>query len=208
MTHGDRYPRLVGVRVGLVVAATMMSSVAGAQQLLDRVVARVGNHAITQSEVQAAIGFGLTRTDDQAAALDQLIDRYVALTELDRSGRLEPDVAAVDDALARMKSSAGGRLPAVMQTTGADESRLRQMARDSVRLQAYIDERFPLVAASEPDAQQYYKAHPDEFRRAGTVVPYAEAAADARAAVANDRRLYAHQSVDHQPARPDRGHTG
>lgn len=188
MVHDDRSLGLYGVRVAVLIAAMTMAGVSDAQQLLDRVVARVGNHAITQSEVQAAIGFGLVPTTDTAAALDQLIDRYVALSEIDRSGRVEPDIAAVDDAMARMKAAAGGRLPAVMQTTGADEARLRQLARDSVRLQVYIDERFPVVAANEADAQQYYKARPDEFRRGGALPPYAEVAAEARTAVASERR--------------------
>lgn len=159
-----------------------------AQQLLDRVVARVGTRAITQTDVQAAIGFGLVTDGGKPAALDQLIDRYLALAEIERSGRMEPDPGRVEDALARMKSIAGGRLPAIMQATGADEPRLREMARDTVLIESYLSERFPLVPANDADGLQYYKTNPDQFRQGGVVIPYAEASADARAAVSSERR--------------------
>jgi hypothetical protein len=167
----------------------LVSTSAFAQRVtLDRVVARVGTRAILQTDVQAAIGFGLVPESAKGQALDLLIDRYLALAEIDRSGRLEPDPGRVEEALAKMKSAAGGRLPAIMQSTGADESRLREMARETVLIETYLAERFPLVPANDIDGLQYYKSNPDQFRRNGTLIPYEEAAADARAAVAAERR--------------------
>jgi hypothetical protein len=176
------------LRTVTILILVVSTSVFAQRVALDRVVARVGTRAILQTDVQAAIGFGIVPESAKGQALDLLIDRYLALAEIDRSGRLEPDLGRVEEALAKMKSAAGGRLPAIMQSTGADESRLREMARETVLIETYLSERFPLVPANDIDGLQYYKSNPDQFRRNGTLIPYDEAAADARAAVAAERR--------------------
>src|SRR2546421_616354 len=59
-----------------------------AQQLLDRVFARVDGYPITLTDVQAAIGLGVIQvpqgSDPIAAGTQQMIDRQLELTEVQR----------------------------------------------------------------------------------------------------------------------------
>jgi hypothetical protein len=76
-----------------------VASPAAAQQLLDRVVARVDGYAITLTDVNAALALGVVEApagaDPQAAAVQRLIDRQLLLTEVARFAPPEPDPAAV-----------------------------------------------------------------------------------------------------------------
>src|SRR6187401_2766252 len=71
------------------------ASAASAQQLLDRVVARVSGNALTLTELQSARGFGIINAPTEAAALPQLIDRQLLLIEVGRFPPPEPTEAAV-----------------------------------------------------------------------------------------------------------------
>jgi hypothetical protein len=162
------------------------------QQPLDRVVARVNGNALTQSDVNAAIALGIINdasAGDATAAVDQLIRRQLVLAEVARFAPPEPDPALVDGEVATMKTRAGARLPQVMQSTGIDEIRIRDMARDTLRIEAYLNQRFgTTVQVSDEEVRQYYRAHPAEFVRNGSPVPFEEAEPDARQRAAAARR--------------------
>ena len=120
------------VFAGFVVSST-------AQQLLDSVVARVGSSAITQTDVDAAVAFGIVERND---AVKQIVDRRLILAEVARFPPPEPPEAAVVELVARMRAAAGADAAAVMKRTGADDKRLTELARDSLRIQSYIRQRF------------------------------------------------------------------
>jgi hypothetical protein len=132
------------------VVCALWPAFASGQQLLDRVVARVNNVPITLSDVNAAIGLGIVGTpstgDAVAAARVQLIDRQLMLAEVARFAPPEPDARAVDTEAARLRAHAGDRLPALMRDTGVDDQRLRDLARDTLRIRAYLDQRFGAVS--------------------------------------------------------------
>lgn len=175
----------------LLVCLLAWFAVAGiaAQRLVDRVLARVGDDAITHTDVIAATGFGvLDMEPDAAAPLQQLIDRRLVLLEILRRPPPPPDPAAVDVELARLRAQAGDRLSALMAETGVDEDRLRGMARDSLQISIYLMDRFPLVPASDADAERYYEANPEEFARNGVIPPFTEVDEAARRAAALQRR--------------------
>jgi hypothetical protein len=152
------------------------SSAASAQQLLDRIVARVGNNAITMSDLQAARGLGLVDGPTDAAALQQMIDRQLLLIEVARFPPQDPPAVAIATEVARERAAAGNRLAAIMDATGTDEARLRDFARDTLRIASYIDQRFgSSIQVTDDEAEEYYGTHPDEFRRNGVVIPYEEA---------------------------------
>jgi hypothetical protein len=167
--------------------AVFWVAVASADQLLDRVVARVGDDAITQTDVRAAIGFGIVdpgaAPDPERAALAQLIDRRLELAEIPRA-QPEPDDTSVEAELARMKQHAGPKASVLMATTGVDDERLRDLSRDTLRLQTYLENRFPNVPVSDAEAEKYFRAHPDAFGPRS----FEQAAADARVAAAAERR--------------------
>jgi hypothetical protein len=179
----------------VLVATALMewtSALAG-QQLLDRVVARVNNYAITLSDVNAALAVGVIDAPAgegrEAAATERLIDRQLVLAEVARFAPPEPDMAAVDREVAAMKAHAGAGLGAAMEATGLDEPKLRDLARDTLRIQAYLNQRFgTTVQVSDEEVNRYYQAHHSEFMRDGTVMPFAEAEPAARQRAAAARR--------------------
>ena len=139
-----------------------------AQQLLDHVVARVGNLAITQTDVDSAVAFGVVEPragGDNHDAVRQLIDRRLMLTEVNRFPPPEPPDAAVAELTAKMKARAGSDGTALMKRTGADDKRLRELARDTLRLQAYITQRF----GSGPQVSQQVERWVEDLRARGDV---------------------------------------
>lgn len=165
------------------------SDPAAAQQLLDRILARVSGNELTLTDLQTARGFGLVTGATDAAALEQLIDRQLLLVEVARFPPPDPPEPAIATEVARQKAVAGTRLPELMASTGTDEVRLRDMARDTLRLAAYIDQRFGTsMQVTDDEAAAYYGAHPDEFRRNGAVIPFEEALPVARERASVERR--------------------
>jgi len=177
----------------VLVAVMLWLSPVDGQELLDRVVARVSGAPITLTDVRIATALGIVETqpgdDPQNSAARQLIDRELMLAEVTRFPPQEPSPADVDKQVAAYKARAGNQLAALMQSTGLTEERLRQMARSSLRIQAYLAQRFgtaSVVPAEE--VRRYYDAHPSEFTRNGRVLPFDDVEPLARAAASGARR--------------------
>jgi hypothetical protein len=135
---------------GLAAAIALLCAPLLAQNVIERVLARVDASVIMLSDLRAAIGLGLVEApagpEDEGAALDRLIDRQVMLHEVARFAPPEPPDAAIDEAVAAMKARAGATLPALMQTTGIDDASIRELARDTLRIQLYVRQRFGATA--------------------------------------------------------------
>ena len=143
---------------------------ASAQQLLDRVVARVGAVAITQTDVDSAVAFGIVepKTADGRDPVKQMIDRRLILGEVSRFPPPEPTEEAVNGQLAKMKAAAGDRAAAVMKSTGVDEKRLLEFARETLRIQAYVAQRFGSGVRAEQQRAQWL----DGLRARGDVTEF------------------------------------
>jgi hypothetical protein len=162
---------------------------ASAQQLLDRIVARVGGNAITLTDLQAARALGLVTGATQDEALQQMINRQLLLIEVARFPPPEPPEPAVAEQVARERDAAGARLDAIMQSTGIDAAHLHDLARDTLRIDAYVEQRFGTsMQVTDDEAATYYGQHPDEFRRGGATIPFNEALPVARARANAERR--------------------
>ena len=112
-----------------------------AQQLLDRVVARVGTSPIMQTDVDAAVAFGVI--DPKAGdPVKQMIERRLVIAEVNRFPPPEPTEMAINELVAKMKATAGAQTAAVIKRTGADEKRLAEFARETLRIERYIAQRF------------------------------------------------------------------
>ena len=165
-----------------------------AQQLLDRVLARIDTEAITQTDVESLVEFGLidTKSATLPAAIRQAIERQLALREVARFPPPEPPAAAVDQQLAAMKARVGERLDAVMRANGVDEVRLRGLARDTLRIRLYLDQRFGTsTQVTEEDARKYFEEHRDQFTRNGEALTFEQAAAEARQRASAERQAKA-----------------
>jgi hypothetical protein len=131
--------------------AVFVASVAGQQQL-DRVVARIGTAALTQTDVDAAVAFGIV--DRQAGdPIKQMIERRLVIAEVNRFPPPEPGEMAINELVAKMKSTAGAQAAAVMKRTGVDEKRLAEFARETLRIQAYLAQRFGGARSDQQRAQ-------------------------------------------------------
>lgn len=174
--------------VACVVLLLAWLSPLGAQQLLDRIVARVNGVPVTLTDVKAAIALGIVIAPE-SAAIEQLIDRQLVLNEVARFVPPEPAAAAVAVETGLLMTQAGARLPEVMATTGIDETRIREIARETLRIQAYLNQRFGVnVQLTEEEVAQYYRIHPEEFTRRGTLMPFTEAEPLARERASAERR--------------------
>lgn len=159
--------------------------------LLDRVLARVSGSAVTLSDVRAGrtLGLVVAPEDDTALATEQWLQRLLLLDEVERFPPAEPTAAAVDQEEARMLARLGPARAELQRTAGIDAAGLRNIARDTLRIRAYLEQRFgSTVQASDEDAAAYYRTHPDEFTVGGVLQPYQAVAADARARASAARR--------------------
>jgi hypothetical protein len=164
---------------------------ANAQQLIDRVLARVGTTAVTLTDVRIALELGLVDASGenrQAIALERTIDRQLQLNEVARFSPPEPPAAAVADEVAAMTMRAGPDLKALMTSTGLDDARLQQLARETLRIRAYIAQRFGTSAqVTEDEVRKFYEEHPTEFTRDGVRMPFEEAETIARQRASAER---------------------
>jgi len=138
----------------LVIAAPLS---AVADEVIDRVLAVVGGDVITLSDVRTARELGRVdvtgAADPLRGALTQLVDRSLVLSEVNRFAPPEPSATAVDAAFAALTSRFGSRstMEAALQRLGIDESLVRELLSEDLRIRAYIDQRF---TAETPAAQR------------------------------------------------------
>jgi hypothetical protein len=138
--------------------------------VIDRVLAVVGDRIISLSDVRGASEFGLVETgpgpDPVAAVLDKLIDRELELEEVRRYEPPEPQTAAIDARIAVIR----GRFPtpaafeAALLRSGLDEQRLRELIKDELRIAAYLDERF--IGPAQPtddEVEAHVREHGQEL---------------------------------------------
>jgi hypothetical protein len=181
--------------VAAILIVSAASGAAHAQQLLDRVLARVDGNPITHTDVRAAIQLGLVEpaegVDPILFGLRQLIERRLVLAEVGRFAPPEPDPAALREQVNALKARAGSPadVAALERSTGYGEEQIRDVARDNLRIQAYLDQRFgSSVQPSDEEVGQYYRTHLDEFTKDGRVIPFVEAEPAARQKAAAERR--------------------
>lgn len=135
-----------------------------AQQLLDRVVARVGSLPLTQTDVDFAVAFGVV-DPKQGDPVKQMIERRLVIVEVNRFPPPEPSEMAISELAAKMKAAAGAQAAAVMAKTGVDDKRLSEFARETLRIDAYMAQRF----GSGPRSQQQRTQWLDGLRARGDI---------------------------------------
>lgn len=149
----------------LAIALTIVQPV-----LLDRTLALVGGQPITLSDVRAAMALGLVddARDSIAAATARLVDRELILREVQRYAPPTPEASQVEAMLDEIRKHVGAPLPAVLETYGFTESRLRAWVRDDLRTQAYLAQRFASATMpSDTDVASAYTRQRAEFDQAG-----------------------------------------
>jgi hypothetical protein len=161
-----------------------------AQVLLDRVLARVNGVPVTLSDVRGALQMGLIVAEpgDLELATEQWVQRQLLLLEVERFPPPEPAAMDVDREVARLRSRPGAA-PPQGTPAGVDERQLRQGARDTLRIRAYLDQRFgESVQVSDEEARAYFASHATDFSRDGVLPPFEQVEAAVRQQAATVRR--------------------
>jgi parvulin-like peptidyl-prolyl isomerase len=193
-----RFKCFVCVLLCLSVASVAgFSAAAGAAQspvVIDRILAVVNGSVVTLSDVQAARRFALIPDGpwaDVPAAVEQVIDRRLALVEVERYAPPEPPADRIDTALAqtRARFRSESEFTAALAETGLTIDQLRRHYRDNLRQQAYEQQRFGFAFhPSDDETLAFYRANPDRFKREGVLAPFDDVRDAARAALIANKR--------------------
>lgn len=169
--------------------------VPAAAQMLDRVLAVVDGQILTLSDVRAALKFGIVPADVAEdpiqAALRRLIDRRLMLAEIERYAPPEPTPGAVDAALAAVQArfEDSPAFEAALSQTATTREELGRHLRDSLRIDAYLQQRFfSIPEPSDDELARYYKEHATEFTTNGVLRPLNEVRSQVVARVAEAKR--------------------
>jgi hypothetical protein len=134
-----------------------------AQEVVDRVVARIENDVILLSDVRALGHYqqfvdGKSKTDAQV--LDRLIDQWIVRTEADLSHFSHPSDSDVDRGLEHLRKSfdSAGEYEARKKQCGLSDAELRGLVASQLYLGNYLDSRFrPAVQIDPKTVEDFYQ---------------------------------------------------
>jgi hypothetical protein len=187
-----RIVRAVGC---LVLLLTVSNRVAA--EIIDQVVALVDGHLIAMSDVTIVNTLHLIDPASPASpveagrdpTVEHLIDRILVLEEVERYAPAPPDDTAIDARVALIAQANGSaaRVEERLHALGVSPAWLRQWATDSLRIRAYVDQRFgSVVQPSDEEIEAYFREHQSDF--AGKDVNDATVQSTARTAMVAARR--------------------
>lgn len=144
--------------------AIAAGGILGAQELLDRIVARVENDIILLSDIQALSRYqqlveGKSETPEQI--LDRLIDQWIVQTEAEVAHFPHPSDADIDRGLSRLQKSFASteEYEARKKETGLDDSEIRRIIGTQLHLSGYLDSRFrPSVQIDPKSIEDFYQS--------------------------------------------------
>lgn len=164
--------RELAIRVLLLSLSVAIAAGMAAQEIVDRIVARVENDIILLSDIRALSRYqqfldGKSETD--ARILDRLIDQWIVRTEANASRFLQPSDADIDRELERVQKSFASReeFEARRKQIGLSVAQIRDMVATQLYLSNYLDSRF------RPGVQIDPKTIDDFYEK--SVVPRAKA---------------------------------
>jgi parvulin-like peptidyl-prolyl isomerase len=134
-----------------------------AQEVVDRIVARVENDVILLSEIRELSHYqtfvdGKSQSDSQI--LELLIDQWIVRNEAGVSRIAQPSDEDVERSLTRLKRSFSSpeEFEERLKQSGLTEDELRQMTKSLLYLSNYLDTRFrPSIQISDKEIEDYYE---------------------------------------------------
>ena len=172
-------------RILIALLALSLPLGAAAQQVVDRIVARVNSEVITESELDELGNFqrlvsGKEQTSEQR--LRELVEQWMVGREASYSGYHPPAADAVEKAYAGLEKRFGSpeALAGKMKEFGLSGDDVRKMIERQLLLSGYLDYKFrPQVQVTEKDIEEYYRnTLVPELKREGQTVPSLESVAD------------------------------
>ena len=147
-----------------VLAATVLAAGTRlyAQEVVDRIAARVENDVILLSEVRALSRYqkfvdGQSESDDQI--LDRLVDQWIVRTEATAARFPRPSAAEIDRNLERLKKSfaSEAEFEARIRESQLTEAEVRELVDSQLYLSNYLDSRFrPAVQVDPQEVEKFY----------------------------------------------------
>lgn len=151
-------------RILLAVAACLLlASHAFAQEVVDRVVARIENDVILLSDVRLLSHYQLLvegKAEGDAEILDRLIDQWIVRSEANVARTPQPSDPDIDRAVQRLIEGFSSKddFEARRKLAGLSEADVRRVTTDQLFLNSYLDSRFrPTVQIEEQQIQDFYK---------------------------------------------------
>jgi hypothetical protein len=182
--------RSMMVSLALLPGATIASA-----EIIDRILAVVEGQLITLSDVRAVVRLGLEPAppggDPTAELLDTLIDRQLTLVEVERYAPPEPPADRVDARLQEIRARFPDALAfeTTLHQIGMAHDDVRRYIRDTLRIDAYLDQRFAsTIQPGDDEIVAYYRLNQDRFTRGGKLLPFQDVRREARAQLIAERR--------------------
>lgn len=147
----------------LAAALAVMRGQATAQEVVDRIVARVENDVILLSDVRTLSRYQQFldgKSESDAQILDRLIDQWIVRTEADVSRSPHPSEEDIDRSLGRVRSSFASEeeYEARRKQAGLTEQNVRAMVSSQLYLSNYLDSRFrPAVQVDPKQVEDFYQ---------------------------------------------------
>jgi hypothetical protein len=156
-----------------------------AQEVVDRIAARVENDIILQSEVDTLSRYQALvegKSESDAQILDRLIDQWVVRAEADVSHFPRPSEEDVQRGVDRLLKSFASpeEYEARKRQTGLSEAEIRSVVAAQLYLSSYLDSRFrAAVQVDEKAVEDFYqKAVVQRAKERGQAPPSLEAASE------------------------------
>jgi peptidyl-prolyl cis-trans isomerase SurA len=171
--------------VGILIAALWLGPAASAQQVVDRVVARIGDSIITQSQIAELGRFQqLVDGKEQSATqrLHELAEQWIVKRDATLNGFQAPSEQDVERSFADLEKRFGSAavFDKRLHGAGLTDAEARQLLDREIFLSRYLDYKFrPEVLVDEQDIEEYYqKTLVPELKKAGRAAPPIESIAD------------------------------
>lgn len=137
-------------------------SVANAQQVIDRIAARIENDIILLSDVRELARYQLFlegKSEDDAKILDRLIDQWIVRNEATVARFPQPSKDDVARSLERLKRSFSSpdEFERRKKQSGLSDQELQDMLSSQLYLSNYLDTRFrPSIQIEEKSVEEFY----------------------------------------------------
>ena len=156
-----RLGRKCGLFVALLLCAPVADS-ARAQKVVDRVVARVEEEIILQSDIEQLARYQLLvdgKSESEAQILDRLIDQWIVRKEAAASRFPAASDADIEREMRRLERSFAKKedFAAQREKVGISEAELQEIVTSQAYLTNYLDSRFrPSVQVDEKSIVDFY----------------------------------------------------
>ena len=134
-----------------------------AQEVVDRIVARVDTDVILMSEVRALSRYQLFaegKSESDAQILERLVDQWIVRNEATVSRISQPSDEEIEKSLARLKRSFSSpeEYEERRRQSGLSEDDIRQMVKSQLFLSNYLDTRFrPSIQIDDKAIEDFYQ---------------------------------------------------